>query len=512
MFLILKSDKDTYITDSIFDGKRRTDANVGRAGTIDIYHLFDEKEISGTSEPREVTRALVHFNLNPLRALTGSSIDITSTSFKAFLKLTDVFGGQTTPSNFTLAVFPLSKSFDEGIGRDVSSFRDLDSANWLTASVSGQVPVTWSQAGANKSGSLDSTDLDIIDSGNLGSGVENLFVTQTFSSGEEDLEVDITKVVSGVLTNQIPDFGFRISFSGTQEQDTRTRFVKRFASRHSTNPRITPRILVKYDDSLHDHHESFFFDLSGTLFLRNNHRGVLANILSGSNLTQISGNNSLLLTITSGSVARGTYFQQIMTASQHSIGATFVSGVYSSSFAISSEATASLKTEILNAGSGTFSVIWGALDGTVGYHTGTLVIKSISRSSFANVNTKTILSVTNLRPEYSATETVRFRVFAQSDNRDDVIKTKLPREATSLIFTNMHYQIRDENSDEVIIPFDTTYNSTLMSTDSKGMYFDVPMSGLDIGAVYVIEIQYSENGVTQEFGPNKVGARFRVVK
>ena len=54
-----------------------------------------------------------------------TTLDIASPTFKCYLKLHDVYGGQTTPSNFKLAVFPLSKSFDEGIGRDIIRFSDL---------------------------------------------------------------------------------------------------------------------------------------------------------------------------------------------------------------------------------------------------------------------------------------------------------------------------------------------------------------------------------------------------
>jgi len=227
MYKIIQAERDPYITNKIIGQIRVTDANVGQAGSIDIFKLYDENVITGETNPIELSRGLIYFNLSEIRSLTGSSLDITSNSFKCYLKLSDIYGGQTTPSNFTLAVFPLSRSFDEGRGKDVVRFEDVDSCNFITASVI-STPVTWSLTGANKAGFLGSNNIDIISSGNLRDnlGIVNLFVTQAFALGTEDLEVDITKIVSGTITGLLPDCGFRISFLESQDTETKTRFVK----------------------------------------------------------------------------------------------------------------------------------------------------------------------------------------------------------------------------------------------------------------------------------------------
>ena len=111
MYRILTASKDTYITNKIINNDfRATDANVGRAGTLDLFKLFDESDISGESNPKELTRVLIKFDLNPLRQLTGSTLDYTDPSFKCNVKMFDVMGGQTLPSNFKLILVPLSKS------------------------------------------------------------------------------------------------------------------------------------------------------------------------------------------------------------------------------------------------------------------------------------------------------------------------------------------------------------------------------------------------------------------
>ena len=196
MYRILTASKDTYITNKIINNSfRATDANVGMASTLDLYKLYGESTSGSVENPIEISRILVKFNLNPLRALTSSILDLNSSTFKATLKLHDVYGGQTTPSNFKLIVFPLSKSFDEGMGRNVVDFSDLDSSNFITASVSSGDPDAWNLEGGNKQGFLGANDIDIISSGTLsGSSTTeniNLWKEQTFSTGEEDLSVDI---------------------------------------------------------------------------------------------------------------------------------------------------------------------------------------------------------------------------------------------------------------------------------------------------------------------------------
>ena len=43
MYLVITASKDTYITNKIIDNKFRVkDANVGRAGSIDIFKLYAE--------------------------------------------------------------------------------------------------------------------------------------------------------------------------------------------------------------------------------------------------------------------------------------------------------------------------------------------------------------------------------------------------------------------------------------------------------------------------------------
>lgn len=90
MFKILKSDRDTYITDRFIKGFRATGSNVGNAGSLDLFKLYGHT-LSGSTPLIELSRLLIHYNLGPLRTLyQASKIDISNPSFNCTLKLHDV--------------------------------------------------------------------------------------------------------------------------------------------------------------------------------------------------------------------------------------------------------------------------------------------------------------------------------------------------------------------------------------------------------------------------------------
>jgi hypothetical protein len=500
MYRILTASADCYITNKIIqNGFRATDGNTGQAGTLDLFKLYSESTISGSDFPIELSRALIKFDLDALREMTSSILD--PSNMNVVLNMTDVYGGQTVPTNFILSILPLSKSFDEGFGRDLVEFQDLDSANWITASYTSTL-VPWDEEGAGASGSLGDASIDIMDAGDLGSGAVSLESTQTFSTGEEDLFVDVTTVVSAALVGIIPDHGFRIAFSGSQETDDQTRFVKRFISRHSTNITKAPKLLVRFDDSTQDDRDSFFFDVSGSLFLNNYQQGVPASIVSGSSLTSITGTNCMLLTLLSGT------FTQSYNVSQHSIGSNFVNGLYSATLAIPS-VDSNLVDWIKVSGSAEFTEVWGSLDGTISYLSSSLTIMPITPLASNRSQRRLEMNVTNCRSEYEKWEVARFRVYAfDYDEAGEYLAAKVPIEAKSIVLKDVHYRVRDFNSNDLVIPFDTTYSSTKMSVDSNGMYFDFYMDSLPPGRVYKLEMLVRDRGIDQII--SSVGGKFRV--
>jgi hypothetical protein len=492
MYRILSASHDTYITDKIINNSfRAKDANVGQAGTLDLFKIHNETTLTGSKEQFEISRALIKFDLTPVTDMQNDgTIDINSSNFKAILQLHDIYGGQTTPSNFHLIVFPLSQSFDEGSGYDVSQFEDIDATNFITASVTAGTATLWNRQGALASGSLGDTGIDVIVSGALEgpSGTNTVAIAQLqyFEEGTEDLYVDMTTFVSGVFSSQITNHGLLIAYSGSYEQNDKTYYVKRFASRNVANTAIRPKLILKYDDSIHDNHQDFIFDVTSSLYLNNFHYDSAANILSGAAATALTGNECMQLKIESGS------FKKTYNVSQAKRGVKTLTGMYSASFAISSfEST--LRDDLLYSGSITFREIWGSTDGTVSFLSSSLTINNNSRNAYENKHQSLLVSLLNLRESYDSDDVVKIRVFSEDRNRD-VVFNKLPLEKKSQIYHEMYYRVRDFQTDDIIIPFDTVSKSTRLSTDSSGMYFEFYVSSLPRGRTYVFDFLIKKNG------------------
>jgi len=499
MYRILSVSKDAYITNKIINNAyRATDANTGQGGTLDLFKLYDESSIAGSSDKQtEISRILLKFDLDEIATMQSQGkIDINSPTFKCFVGLNDVYGGQTTPSNFRVILFPLSKSFDEGSGYDVSSFRDIGVVNFITASVSTGNAILWNSPGATASGSLGSPSIDVITSGTLsgpsGTSFVSLNAEQYFESGEENLLIDVTSIVSGTVTNQIPNHGFLIAYSGSFENNQKSYFVKRFASRNSSNTAIRPKFIINYDDSIQDNHEDFTFDITGSLYLKNTYFNIDSNILSGESATPLTGENVMILKIEKGN------FKKTFNVSQALRGINRITGLYSSSFAISSFSTASvngesLKKHIQTSGSIVFDEIWSSQDQTITYLSSSLTITKTDRSAFNNFQQNLLVTVTNLKDAYAPNDIIKVRVFSEDRDRS-IVYVKIPLEKKSQIFHQMYYRVRDFQTNDILIDFDTVNNSNRLSCDSHGMYFEFYVGSLPRGRTYVFDFLIKKAG------------------
>jgi len=505
MFRVLKADKDTYITNKYIDGKPAVSGNVGIAGSLDFFKLYGVTIVTSGSNkiPKtELSRTLIHFDLDPLQELfEEGKLDLSHNSFKCFISLKDVYGGQPTPSNFTIDVFPMSASWSEGIGKDVAYYSDEDKCNFLSASSD----ALWASEGC-ASECFSTGSGDYITSSIT---IANTKVSQTFVKGTEDLLVDVTNIISATIKGDLPDQGFRLSFSSAIEADTKTYFVKRFASRHAYDESKRPKIIVKFDDSILDDTSNLYLDspVSSSLFLYNYVHGQLANLLSGS--TSVTGSNSILLELQSEVTGAGQY-SLYFTGSQHKFGTNFSTGIYSASLTLplSNE---NIKTSFDLSGSVIFKPIWTSLDQTVVYITGSnIVARAPERISYRLNPRRYRVNATGISSEYSEEEEVTMRVYIFDENDPQIIAKRLPVELPGLSLRKVHYAIRNVATNEYEIPFDTSYNSTKISSDSKGMYFNFNTSALTTLNLYVIDLMIIVDNLEQKY--LNASAPFRIIK
>lgn len=502
MFRSLIADKDAYITDRVIAGNRVNNSNTGRAGSLDLFKLYGNT-LSGSFPNVELSRLLIHFDLQTLRDLVSTGkIDLNHSSFNCTLKLFDVYGGQPNPDNFGVVVYPLSRSFDEGHGRDVVTYSDYDVCNFLTASRAGGV---WFASGCNLGG-LATDSVDFITSASIGGHLTSLLSSQQFIDGTEDLSINVTTAISATLIGAIPDNGFRISLSPSLENNVYTYFVKRFAGRGAYNAAKRPALYVKFDDSVIDDSLDLEFDASGSLFLYNYAANQPANLMSGS--SPITGSGCLALRLVTE--ISGGYYTAVFTGSQHKIGQTNVVGLYSASVFLDSQVP-QLALKIAQSGSVNFTPIWSSLDSTVSFLTGsTLSVASPNRGNFNLSPKRYTVSITEINKSYKQTDgstTLRVNIFDQSAPVTQIFK--IPTTTPGIVLRDSHFSVRDAISNVVIIPFDTTYNSTRLSGDGLGMYFTLDVLSLPAGS-YEIDISLNVGGTSQLY--QSAAPTFKVVE
>jgi len=487
MYKKLKADKDSYITNKLVKSVSRVSASTGQAATLDLFKLYDATRTNNVPNT-EISRLLVHFDMSPLDTLISQSrVDINDSSFWCNLVLKDVYGGQPTPVNFNVNVFPLSASFSEGLGRDVVYYSDTDVCNWLSSSLDNG---EWYSQGCNSGAAANIAADYIISSDNIASTL----VTQKFVTGEEDLIVDVTKIVSATLKKEIPDSGFRISFTSQIESDNKSYFVKRFGSRHIYDESKRPYLEFGFNDSITDDTQNLYFDENLQIKLYNYSQGQQKNLFF--NGSEVTGSDCIKLKL---QLLPNLNYELTFTGSQQKIGDLYQDGIYTSTFFLSS--SNSNYNSILNEdGVVEFQPVWFSFNNAHTFLTGSKIkVRAPLRGSARRDVSKYVVSVLGLKDQYDINQEdiVRVNVFDYTNPFMEVVK--LPVELPGIVVKNAYYCVRETVTDSIAIPFDTIKKSTKISSDSNGMFFTLDTSSLIAGRNYVIDIMIDDNGRKQYF-------------
>lgn len=509
MHLIFTASADNYITNKIISTTlSASDANVGQASTLDLFKLYDETTFTGFtgsySAPTEISRLLIKFDLNEISSSISSHAELDN--FKAELCLKDINGSQIAPSKFNVAVYPLSKSWNEGRGSDIYSFNDLDQSNWMTASYTNGAYDLWNIAGASSLGSLNSDDIDIIGSGSIAGTDLNFAATQYFTDGHENLIVDVTTAVSATMAGFMQDNGFLVAFSGSEETDEKSRFVKRFASRHARNEYLRPSLIISLKDDINDQRKSMFFNTSGSLFVENYVRGNGAFFISGSNEVELKTSDSMVTIVHSGS------FAITASAGVYAPAGKIIPGTYLSSFAIDKFSTetlaagASLYDHVVASGSLVMYERWMDENEAYTYYTGSFTIRSPETQSYEQ-RPKYVVTIKNLLKEYKKNESHKLKIHVRDDNKIyKPVRRSLGLQ--SLKFEEAYYQIRDISTGDILVKFNKSNSATRLSTDSDCMYFKMSTKNWPKHRNYTVDILVVDNGKENIY---ETGQTFRVV-
>jgi hypothetical protein len=459
--------KDNTITNA-FDaaGSRGTSANMGESDILEVFSIYGQ--VSGsTGYSVEESRVIIEFDISEISADTTIP-----SNAKYFLRLFNAEHGQTVPRGYQLEAHSVSGSWEEGLGLDMDDYLDLSyglGSNWLNREGS----TTWDTEG--------------------GDVYANTSSTQTFDTGLEDLEIDVTEQVASWLDDSRVNDGFMIKLPTSLTDGTQQRsfYTKKFFARGSQFFHKRPVLEVRWDSSIQDDRINFYASSSlvpaaenfNTLYLHNYFRGQLVDIPAVG-----TGEIYVDLYETLGDSA------ETLCIDTPATGGWLETGIYTASVCVNTTAS-------------TLYDVWHK-DG-IEYHTGSIEVNQYSAlSSLPNNNL--VVSVSNKQDRYSTDNTSRFYFYIRQKDWSPSIYTVASTIPSSEVFENLHFKITKVVTNETIFDYDTTNNSTLLSYDSRGNYFDLDIGMLEPNHTYQIELALY-NVATKAYEQLSFKHKFRVV-
>tara|TARA_Y100001937_G_scaffold127595_1_gene200308 strand:+ start:2411 stop:4360 length:1950 start_codon:yes stop_codon:yes gene_type:complete len=365
---------------------------------------------------------------------------------------------------------------------------------------------------------------------------------QSFTTGLEDLDLDVTHIVENWLDGGAAgttNYGFGIYLTSSLEAyhsnssgttsgsvlhnvsgSTKSYYTKRFFGRESEFFFKRPVLEARWDDSRRDDRGNFYFSSSlapagdnlNTIYLYNYVRGRLRDIPSigtnpihvslfsgSSDNTSPSGSALALSLDIGGNVGSNNVY--VVTGSR------VATGIYAATFAMTGSSSLSKVFDVWFSGSTSIQTAAGA---AIQFSTG-----SISPNSFngmgATESQNYVLSMPNLRNQYRYGETPKMRLYVREKNWSPNIYTVANQTSIpSLLIESASYQIKRAIDDEIVVPYGTgSLYHTGLSYDVTGNYFKLDTRMFEQG--YQYEIYYAfYNEDTANYVEQPYKFKFRV--
>lgn len=442
--------KDTFLTNDIRRNVRRTGSNLGQSEELVVFKKAAISGSYGQLATGSLARSLLQFDFTRFTALTASG-EIPNSSVSYRLRVNHKTSAEPLPTSFDMLVNAVSSSWDEGRGMDVE-LDDLGFANWEKRTSSQY----WTTAGG---------DYLLAPSASV-----------HFDTGYEDVDVDVTSMVTSWLLGTVPNSGLALRMTGTIEAETNFSdyFTKKFYSRQSDYVDRRPYIEVRTNDFSGDDRKNMQWSRTGSLYLYNIVGGRFVDLV-GQVVVSIADASGVLTSVTA---SQGT------------------TGMYSASFALP---TGSYSGSL-------FYDRWRA--GAVTLTTGTFIFNEPQLTNTLGQDMLTA-RIRNLRDEYLPEDFVMFEVFFRKRAHTLPVLSTASIGTPPYIVENAYYAIENEATRERVVPFGTgSYQHTRLSYGGSGNFFRFHMENLHQGNVYRILFLVDEEGRRQVVDP---GLRFKVV-
>lgn len=471
--------KDNTITDS-FQGNlvvRGTGSNMGQADILEVFYIHAQQSITS----QEKARILLEFPVSDISSDRENGIIPASGSVSFYLKMTNAKHSSTLPRDYKLTVHAVSGSWEEGRGLDMEEYTNLTydnvGSNWINREGS----IAWNTEGGDYY-TDSSSSFDV-----------------SFPIGDEDIEVNITSLMEqwidsdGNVLGSKDNNGLLIKLSSSLEGSTTdSYYTKKFFARSSEFFFRRPMIEARWDSSRRDNRGNFYFSSSLAPASENLMSLYMYNYIRG-NLRDIAGDSSqipvLNLYASSGSTPEGSalYFRDSSNNAVNFLSASREStGVYKATFSVTGGAVSSTYPYLVD--------VW-TLSGSE-IHTGSVIVPESYDFSNYNPNKNYVISMPNIKSQYSKNETERFRLFVREKGWSPNIYTVSRTSTPSLKIEKASYKIFRVSDEKVVVPYNTgSEGSTILSYDSEGNYFDLDMSVLEPGYTFAFQFSFYEDSV-----------------
>lgn len=415
---------------------------------------------------------------------------------------------QVIPKDTATTIYDRSNAYD-GTGQN------LDDADLLTSNY----------AGINKDNETN-TGLYWIDEGGTfitGSGYNPSLYTQKFTTGVEDLEVEVTHQVEEWLNpNYTASYGFGVFLSGSYETKENSYYTKKFFGRDSQYVLKRPVLEARWDSSKQDDTSNFYLSSSrvpaaenlNTIYMYNFVRGQLKNLPDVHTVGTADRDDGIIYVsiysgTADGSGPTGNKLQLPLGGGVADTNHTNITGgyagstgMYSASFAYNNKTVTSIYP-VWHSGA-------GGVQDTEYLTSSAITVNTFDEQVIYPINTYTT-SITNLQAQYSTNDQAHFRVFVRNRDWNPNIYTVASTKIESAIIPKIYYKVIRAVDEQIVINYGTGSGDqgyTKLSYDASGSYFDLDMSIYETDFSYQVSFLINEGSDYVEL---KDKFNFRVV-
>jgi len=322
---------------------RGTGANMGEADVLETFSIYGRQ----SSGSQELSRILIKFPVTDISTDRTNGNVPASGSVSFYLRMHNAEHSKTVPRDYTISVYTVSQSWQEGVGLDLEGYKDLtmgnQGSNWMSASrtadwtdindtlLAGGSYITGSEPGGGGSNADVDTEIFIFE--------------QTLSTGLEDLEIDVTPVIEQWIASTYPNYGFGVHLSASYEAfysgsadtvvsrkpgqlalnaddttqsviynpsgSTKSYFTKRFFARGTEFFFKRPTIEARWNSARADNRGDFFFSSSLAPPAKNLNTIYMYNYIDGqlTDIPYLGSDKRVYVSLYSGSTG-GFYSEQ----------------------------------------------------------------------------------------------------------------------------------------------------------------------------------------------------------